>query len=60
MRKIDILYRLLEKKTDVGAGIFVLNNDVREIYARIEDLQENCKHEFVDGKCLHCDKEESQ
>lgn len=37
---------------------FVLNPEVENVRKEIEELQKNCPHEFVDGECKYCGKEE--
>lgn len=39
-------------------GIFVLQQEVADLMAEIDELQEQCQHEFKDGKCIYCDIEE--
>lgn len=37
---------------------FVLNNTISELLKENEELQKQCKHEFEDGYCIYCYKEE--
>lgn len=42
----------------MNPGEFVLNNAVRDLLAENAKLQEQCTHNFVDGYCEYCYKEE--
>ena len=54
-KKIDDLYLELE---DVSiTDTFVLNPKVLIVSKKIEALQAECKHEFVNGQCKFCDLE---
>lgn len=37
---------------------FVLNNSVRELLKENEELQKKCTHQFEDGYCIFCYKEQ--
>ena len=37
---------------------FVLNNIVRDLLVENSKLQEQCTHNFIDGYCEYCYKEE--
>ena len=38
--------------------VFTFNPRVAELEKEIEELQSKCKHEFHDGICVYCSKEE--
>ena len=53
--KIDELYEQLQK----SAATFILKpNEIKKIRENIYTLQNQCDHEFVNGKCIYCRKEE--
>ena len=53
--EIDFLFQKLAE----SAATFVYKpNEIQMIKNNIYALQENCKHEFVNGKCIYCRKEE--
>ena len=37
---------------------FILNSVVRDLLKENELLQAQCTHEYQDGYCIYCDKEE--
>lgn len=37
---------------------FVLNPEIENVRKEIEELQKNCPHEFINGECKYCGKEE--
>lgn len=37
---------------------FVLNKEAQKLQEEITELQENCPHEFNEGICKYCGKEE--
>ena len=53
---VTIKRALLEDLIDPTS--FVLNPEVENVRKEIEELQKNCPHEFVDGECKYCGKEE--
>lgn len=58
------IFTLVETKKEelenlVDPGIFVLNPRAAELMAEIETLQNNCPHDFTDGVCKYCGKEEN-
>jgi hypothetical protein len=53
---VTVKRALLEDLIDPTS--FVLNPEVENIRKEIEELQKNCPHEFVDGECKYCGKEE--
>lgn len=58
--KIDSNNKLIREKFD--PGIFVLNNTIAKIVKDNEKLQELCGesgHQYEDGLCIFCYKEES-
>ena len=56
-KQVDELCLQLEQT--VVPGMFVLNKQAAEITEKIEKLQSECHHNFVDGQCEYCYKEES-
>jgi hypothetical protein len=38
--------------------VFVLNPEIAKLEQENEELQSICQHEFVNGSCKFCDKEE--
>ena len=40
-------------------GTFTLNTIAVDAMNKIFELQSQCKHEFKDGRCIWCDKEEN-
>lgn len=55
-QKIDANNRLIEQM--LNPSQFVLNNTVKDLLKENDALQEQCEHEFVDGFCIYCYKEE--
>jgi hypothetical protein len=53
---VTVKRALLEDLIDPTS--FVLNPEVENVRKEIEELQKNCPHEFVDGECKYCGKEE--
>jgi len=54
-QEIDSLYDKLVK----SAATFVYKpNEIKEIKDRIFKLQNNCPHEYKNGKCIYCRKDE--
>lgn len=54
--KIDANNRLIE--SILNPSEFTLNNTVMALLQENAALQEKCKHNFVDGYCEYCYKEE--
>ena len=53
--EIDFLFQKLAE----SAATFIYKPDeIRIIKNNIYSLQEKCKHEFKNGKCIYCRKEE--
>lgn len=46
-------------KTLSNHSFFVLNTKVLSLLKENVELQNQCKHEFVNGKCIYCYKEEN-
>lgn len=38
---------------------FVLLPEIEEMANKIKELQEVCPHEFKDGRCIYCGKEQT-
>ena len=55
-KKIDSLYNELE--TTVVPGDFIFNPKILIISKKIEALQKECQHHFVNGICEFCDVED--
>lgn len=53
---VTVKRALLEDLIDPTS--FVLNPEVENVRKEIEELQKNCPHEFVNGECKYCGKEE--
>ena len=60
----EIFSLVKEKKTKIedlfDPTTFVLNKEVEALYKEIDELQANCPHNFVDGVCEYCGKEEQK
>ena len=53
--QIDDLYEKLAK----SAATFIYKPDeIRKIKQNIFELQDKCNHNFINGKCIYCRKEE--
>ena len=39
-------------------GSFILNKAIMDIFAENDKLQELCTHEFQNGSCIYCYKDE--
>ena len=56
--KIDQNNKVIEAL--FSPNVFTLNNTVAALLAENEQLQLQCKHNFVDGYCEFCYKEETK
>lgn len=54
--KIDENNKIIESL--ITPNIFTLNNTVSQLLNENERLQKQCKHEFMDGYCIYCYKED--
>ena len=54
--KMQINNKMIE--TLLSPNKFTLNNKIAELLKENEQLQQQCEHEFIDGYCLWCYKEE--
>ena len=54
--QIDLRTRLIEEA--LHPNKFTLNNTVATLMAEINELQNQCPHEYKDGYCVYCYKEE--
>lgn len=54
--KIDRNNALIEKI--MTPNVFTLNNTVADLLQENAELQKQCTHEFEDGYCVYCYKEE--
>lgn len=53
--KIDNLYNQLRQ----SAATFIYNpKEIEQIRQSIFELQKNCLHEYKNGKCIYCRKEQ--
>ncbi len=53
--KINDLYIKLAK----SAATFIYNpNEIKEIKQEIFELQNKCNHEYQNGRCIYCKKDE--
>lgn len=57
-KKIDENNKLIESL--VTPNIFTLNNTVAELLKENEILSKDCPHEYEDGYCIYCYKEENK
>lgn len=54
-KKINDLYIKLAK----SAATFIYNpNEIKEIKQEIFELQNKCNHEYQNGRCIYCKKDE--
>ena len=56
--KIDKNNKVIEAL--FSPNVFTLNNTVAALLAENEQLQSQCEHNFVDGYCEFCYKEETK
>ena len=56
LKKIQESQKLIEELLDPAS--FVLNKQIEELQQQIKLLQDDCPHEFIDGVCKYCQKEE--
>lgn len=54
--QIDRNNALIEKI--MTPNVFILNNTVADLLQENAELQKKCTHEFEDGYCVYCYKEE--
>ena len=54
--KIDRNNRIIQDLFNPNS--FVLNNTIKDLLKENEELQNQCEHNFVDGYCEYCYKEE--
>lgn len=54
--QIDRNNALIEKI--MTPNVFTLNNTVADLLQENAELQKKCTHEFEDGYCIYCYKEE--
>ena len=43
----------------MSPNIWTLNNTIKELLIENEELQKICPHEYKDGYCIYCYKEEN-
>ena len=59
------IFSLIKTKKDrieelIDPTTFVLNKEVEVLQAEIENLQQECRHEYEDGMCRYCGKQEEK
>lgn len=57
-QKIDENNKIIE--TLLNPSTFTLNNVIKELLIENDQLQAQCTHNFVDGYCEYCQKEETK
>lgn len=55
-RKIDANNALIEKL--MTPNQYTLNNTIRDLLKENEEYQNQCPHEYEEGYCIYCYKEE--
>lgn len=58
--KMQIDYNNQMIESLLSPNKFTLNNTVAKLLKENEELQNQCQHEFEDGYCKYCYKEESK
>ena len=62
MTGLDVYSLVTTKRQQIEELIdptsFVLNPEVEKLQNEIAALQEKCPHDYVEGICMHCGKEE--
>jgi hypothetical protein len=56
-QKIDENNKIIE--TLLNPNMFTLNNVIKDLLIENGELQAQCTHNFVDGYCEYCQKEET-
>ena len=56
--KIDTNNKIIESL--LNPNMFTLNNAIKDLLAENDKLQGLCEHNFVDGYCEYCYKEEQK
>ena len=54
--RIGEIYQEMEAISEPSLGI--LNEKIRDMFVEVDELQTLCIHEFQDGVCIYCGKEE--
>lgn len=59
-KEIEDGVKRLEQENEefILSGIFTLNKKINENNLKIQQYQLVCDHEYVNGKCRYCGKEE--
>lgn len=57
-QRIDFNNKIIEDM--LKPNQFTLNNTVAELLLENDKLQKSCPHEFQDGYCIYCYKEETR
>lgn len=57
-KQIDLNNQLIEKA--LTPNQFTLNNTVAALMTEIVELQSKCPHEFDEGFCIYCYKQEAE
>ena len=58
LKKIDENNRKIKEALDPTQ--FILNKTIASLLEEIEGLQEICPHEYKNGRCVYCYKEETE
>lgn len=56
--RIDSNNKLIEDL--MKPNTFILNNTIRQLLQENADLQDQCQHDFDEGFCVYCYKEEGK
>ena len=56
-KRIDLNNQLIEQA--LKPNQFTLNNTVKGLLLEIDELQNQCPHEYEDGYCIYCYKGEN-
>ena len=63
MNTVEIRRKVNQINTELGKAfaLFVLNDEtIKELQSKLDIVQSECPHEFVNGYCIHCDKAEEE
>ena len=57
------IHERIERKNKISEdsfspNVFTLNNTVRDLLKENEELQKQCSHQFEEGYCIYCYKEQ--
>lgn len=54
--RVDFIKETIKNSVDN----FVLNKEIKQYRKELHNLQKKCPHEFVNGECIYCGKEEKK